>query len=425
MGISIMKREKMRLEDNIRRMEINQKRLFGEDVERKPQTSPPMLTPAPTVTKSESPQKRTRSGSFKRSPEHKDRQKEDGQQEDPYPHEHIRDRDTRPKKVDARSRLMFGKLIGHLQSAKKRLELEKGWKSTELNLKAVARLEQKLTHEKTNIKELRKRQFEQQRREEELKVAQIEKNIEEKEILLLQRRLEGHYSLMMNFIRTKAEPTIFYLPAKHTKDTDHVLEETRAAIKHKIASLKVQLQPLPLGFEEPESNVVDLGRNTMDPEEPICTPVATVVPDIETLAPEAETYAREAEIPAPDADILAEAEAGTAALQEVEPPQDVELLQEGEPSQEVEPPTSGTTVMELEEVAGIHSEVIPVVDAQPLMPSVEAPETPKTEDLAQNEEDTEPKRKRQKTEQENGVKDGSGCDEGDDTDSDEKERTQY
>merc|ERR1712137_1421636 len=224
---------------------------------------------------------------------------------------------------------------------------------------------------------------------------------------------------MMNFIRTKAEPTIFYLPAKHTKDTDHVLEETRAAIKHKIASLKVQLQPLPLGFEEPESNVVDLGRNTMDPEEPICTPVATVVPDIETLAPEAETYAREAEIPAPDADILAEAEAGTAALQ------DVELLQEGEPSQEVEPPTSGTTVMELEEVAGIHSEVIPVVDAQPLMPSVEAPETPKTEDLAQNEEDTEPKRKRQKTEQENGVKDGSGCDEGDDTDSDEKERTQY
>jgi len=415
MGISIMKREKMRLEDNIRRMEINQKRLFGEDVERKPQTSPPMLTPAPTVTKSESPQKRTRSGSFKRSPEHKDRQKEDGQQEDPYPHEHIRDRDTRPKKVDARSRLMFGKLIGHLQSAKKRLELEKGWKSTELNLKAVARLEQKLTHEKTNIKELRKRQFEQQRREEELKVAQIEKNIEEKEILLLQRRLEGHYSLMMNFIRTKAEPTIFYLPAKHTKDTDHVLEETRAAIKHKIASLKVQLQPLPLGFEEPEPNVVDLGRSTINPEEPICTPVATVVPDIETLAPEAEAHALEAETPAPEADILAtEAEPGTAALQEVEP------------SQEVEPPTFGATAMEMEEVAGVHHEVIhPVVDAQTLMPSVEAPETPKAEDFAQDGEESEPKSKRQKTEQENGVKDGSGCDEGDDTDSDEKERTQY
>merc|ERR1712050_619810 len=62
------------------------------------------------------------------------------------------------------------------------------------------------------------------------------------ELLLLQKRLEGHYSLMMNYIRTKAEPTIFYLPAKQTKETEFALEETRAAIKHKIASLKVQLQ---------------------------------------------------------------------------------------------------------------------------------------------------------------------------------------
>lgn len=245
----------------------------------------------------------------------------------------------------------------------------------------------------------------------------------EEEILLLQRRLEGHYSLMMNFIRTKAEPTIFYLPAKHTKDTDHVLEETRTAIKHKIASLKVQLQPLPLGFEEPDPNVVDLGRNTINPEEPICTPVATVVPDIETLAPEAETHALEAETPAPEADILAtEAEPGTAAPQEVEPLQDVELPQEGEPSQEVEPPTFGATAMEMEEVAGVHNEVIPpVVDAQTLMPSVEAPDTPKAEDFAKDGEESEPKSKRQKTEQENGVKDGSGCDEGAYTDSDEKE----
>merc|ERR1719217_889986 len=86
--------------------------------------------------------------------------------------------------------------------------------------------------------------MEDQRRAEQAKSQKIDKQIEEKAMLLLQKRLENHYSLMMNFIRTKAEPTIFYLPAKHTKDTEAMLEETRAALHHKIDSLKVQLQPV-------------------------------------------------------------------------------------------------------------------------------------------------------------------------------------
>merc|ERR1719409_913108 len=72
----------------------------------------------------------------------------------------------------------------------------------------------------------------------------IEKQIAEKELLLLQRRLESHYSLMMKFIRTQAEPTIFFLPTKHNKETEAKLEDTRGAIKKKIASLKTHLQPL-------------------------------------------------------------------------------------------------------------------------------------------------------------------------------------
>merc|ERR1712232_369034 len=91
-------------------------------------------------------------------------------------------------------------------------------------------------------------------KEEEAKMAAIEKQIEEKELLLLQRRLESHYSLMMNFIRTQSEPTIFFLPAKHNKETEAKLEDTRAAIKHKIASLKVQLQPLPDAGDEAEGD---------------------------------------------------------------------------------------------------------------------------------------------------------------------------
>merc|ERR1711972_1120282 len=122
----------------------------------------------------------------------------------------------------------------------------------ELRLKAQERTEERLQKEKLNIQEIRKQQFEQQKKDEELKMSMIEKQIEEKELLLLQRRLESHYSLMMNFIRTQAEPTIFFLPAKHNKETEAKLEDTRAAIKHKIASLKVQLQALPDGGDEAE-----------------------------------------------------------------------------------------------------------------------------------------------------------------------------
>lgn len=139
---------------------------------------------------------------------------------------------------------MFGKLLGHLQKAKTSLDNERGSKFFDLNTKAKSKAETKIAMDRVNIQDLRMRQFENQQKEEEAKVQMMEKQIEEKELLLLQLRLEKHYGLMMNFIRTKAEPTIFYLPSKHTKETESMLEETRDAIKHKITSLKVQLQPI-------------------------------------------------------------------------------------------------------------------------------------------------------------------------------------
>ena len=39
----------------------------------------------------------------------------------------------------------------------------------------------------------------------------------------------------------QVSPPIFFLPAKHTRDTEKQLEATRAGIKGKIAALKHQL----------------------------------------------------------------------------------------------------------------------------------------------------------------------------------------
>lgn len=145
------------------------------------------------------------------------------------------------KPPDKRSRNLFGGMLRTLQAAKSQIDKEKGTKSHELRLKAEERSTQRVSDAKLNMLELRKKQFESQQDEERVKMSELDKLIQEKELELLQRRLDKHYSLMMNFIRTQAEPTIFFLPSKLNKEADSKLEETRGAIKHKIASLKVQL----------------------------------------------------------------------------------------------------------------------------------------------------------------------------------------
>lgn len=77
---------------------------------------------------------------------------------------------------------------------------------------------------------------------------------EVKEMQNLQKRLEFHYSSMKNFIRTRAEPTIFYLPKKHNSESKRQLEETRTAIGQKISSLKVHLQSTAASDDEEDDN---------------------------------------------------------------------------------------------------------------------------------------------------------------------------
>ncbi len=114
-------------------------------------------------------------------------------------------------------------------------------------------MEEKLRAQRENREELRKEKEAQLRKE---RLEQKEKEREEmqkrraaereiarhkREAEHLRRRLEDHYGKMKNFIRTRAEPTIFYLPAKHNKKTEELLEDTRSAIAQKVTSLQAQV----------------------------------------------------------------------------------------------------------------------------------------------------------------------------------------
>mmetsp|Transcript_53060 Transcript_53060/g.148948 ORF Transcript_53060/g.148948 Transcript_53060/m.148948 type:complete len:374 (+) Transcript_53060:109-1230(+) len=266
--IENLNRDRVRLEDSIKRMETNQVRIFREDASRgkASEQAETLAKPSPCTRKrsrsrsgsagSEKSAKSAKSAKSSKSTKSKGNSadaegKEDGG-EGKGGEEKAEAKGTEPEKkrsrpsgkADPRNRNFFGKLLGHIHSAKTALEREKGTKAAELNQKAQERIEDKLSVSKTNIKEFRKTQYANKIKEDQAKVVQIAKSIEEKEMLLLQKRLEHHYSLMMNFIRTNAEPTIFYLPAKHTKETERAFEETRAAIKRKLSSLKVELRPI-------------------------------------------------------------------------------------------------------------------------------------------------------------------------------------
>jgi len=122
------------------------------------------------------------------------------------------------KKADVRGRRLLGAMMGHLVQAKSRLKAEG------------------LLDPKKRI----------------MAEVKADRAAQEKEMGYLERRLEKHYTAMKNFIRTRAEPTIFYLPKKHTPKTQSCLEETRSAIEQKINALKVHLRSTTFGEDVEE-----------------------------------------------------------------------------------------------------------------------------------------------------------------------------
>lgn len=218
-------RERGRIEDALRRMEDNHKKflhtLEANELRKIKQEE----------EKKKAAGKKARESGDESSGDDKDKKKDEKVEKE-------------PRKRPHRERALFGFLQNQLKKAKKDLDDEKGTKAKDKVDLDKPLGEVKLSASGKAQQEAKENAYKERRSKEESRLHEIDKMLQQKETVLLQGRLENHYSLMMNFIRTKAEPTIFYLPAKHTSTTEKFLQETRQAIKNKIASLSVQLQPL-------------------------------------------------------------------------------------------------------------------------------------------------------------------------------------
>ena len=118
-----------------------------------------------------------------------------------------------PPAAKLRGRNLLGSVLSHLGSARRRLQMDE---------KAPVKVIKTVTKPK-------------------LRVKQSAKSREKEEKDNLEARLSEHYSHMMNFIRTRVEPILFYLPAKHNAETQNCLEETQRTIRRKIEMLPTHL----------------------------------------------------------------------------------------------------------------------------------------------------------------------------------------
>eukprot|EP01055_Gregarina_sp_Pseudo9_P003580 Gregarina_sp_Pseudo_9__3579@NODE_373_length_3017_cov_31_577233_g352_i0_p2_GENE_NODE_373_length_3017_cov_31_577233_g352_i0NODE_373_length_3017_cov_31_577233_g352_i0_p2_ORF_typecomplete_len295_score62_32Pinin_SDK_memA/PF04696_13/5_7e02Pinin_SDK_memA/PF04696_13/2_8e03Pinin_SDK_memA/PF04696_13/2_2e17GIT_CC/PF16559_5/1_3e02GIT_CC/PF16559_5/0_00064GIT_CC/PF16559_5/2_8e02Prp19/PF08606_11/4_2e02Prp19/PF08606_11/0_15MAM1/PF10434_9/0_22PG_binding_2/PF08823_11/3_1PG_binding_2/PF08823_11/69Hamartin/PF04388_ len=147
-----------------------------------------------------------------------------------------------------RTAKLFGHLMGHLKKAKARLESERDTKTAELQQDAARRVQEKLEREKTAQAEARIQTLKATEASLKEKLRRLQWEISCRETLCLRCQLEIHYTIMQGFIKTTAEPTLFWVPRVHNEETRNLQQETAAQIEKKIRSLHEQLRTVP--YEE-------------------------------------------------------------------------------------------------------------------------------------------------------------------------------
>eukprot|EP00916_Digyalum_oweni_P014736 GHVL01024129.1.p1 GENE.GHVL01024129.1~~GHVL01024129.1.p1 ORF type:complete len:297 (+),score=87.46 GHVL01024129.1:82-972(+) len=136
-------------------------------------------------------------------------------------------------------------LLCHLSAAKKRLEDESHSQQQQKMREKQEAVKKKICNAQENFAELRRMDAQGNKQQAQDDLKRINRQIEEKDMYLLQCVLEDHYKCMGKFIRTKAEPAIFWLPVKHNEKTKKLLRETADVIERKMESLKHELKPPP------------------------------------------------------------------------------------------------------------------------------------------------------------------------------------
>jgi len=139
-------------------------------------------------------------------------------------------------KTKSRNKRMFGMLLGTLQKFKddSAQKTDKDIRREEINKK----LEEAEKKEKEELS-LQRRELFTERRAKQAELNALQRKVDMAE---LQEEWDKHGEKLSHFIMTKANPPIFYLPAKHNDKTQKLLEESTRSVKRAMAKRRAEIE---------------------------------------------------------------------------------------------------------------------------------------------------------------------------------------
>ncbi|XP_022922936.1 pinin [Cucurbita moschata] len=136
-----------------------------------------------------------------------------------------------PKNEDpslvSRNKRMLGQLLGTLERFRKEDKQLSGTEAFMRRTDSLQRAEQRAREESERLRQQEREQIAEKRKRDLMLRARVAAKAEEKKLELLFLRWSEHHKKLCNFIRTKTEPSIYYLPNKPLDDDATSAEQRR------------------------------------------------------------------------------------------------------------------------------------------------------------------------------------------------------
>ncbi|KAL0548957.1 hypothetical protein IC582_013435 [Cucumis melo] len=136
-----------------------------------------------------------------------------------------------PKNEDpslvSRNKRMLGQLLGTLEKFRKEDKQLSGTEAFMRRSDSLQRAEQRAREESERLRQQEREQIAEKRKRDLMLRARVAAKAEEKKLELLFLRWSEHHKKLCNFIRTKTEPSIYYLPNKPLDEDATLAEQQR------------------------------------------------------------------------------------------------------------------------------------------------------------------------------------------------------
>ncbi|XP_028775319.1 pinin-like [Neltuma alba] len=126
-----------------------------------------------------------------------------------------------------RNKRMLGQLLGTLEKFRKEDMQLSGTEAYMRRSNSLQRAEQRAREESERLRKEEREQIAEKRRRDLTLRARVAAKTEEKKLELLFLRWSEHHKRLCNFIRTKTEPPIYYLPNKPLDENEAALEKRK------------------------------------------------------------------------------------------------------------------------------------------------------------------------------------------------------